>query len=122
MLGGTGFVGTGEDTGELPVMYTTDDGTANTGYHLKKGDTFMANIQLVNYNKVPKQVHVTWDLEWIPGTVGQDMKNALVSVTQCGGGIKTSTTGPTNTTSGKFYIMEDGKITRGRGHLHGIVY
>jgi len=118
MMGGTGFVGTGEDTGELPVMYTTDDGTANTGYHLKKGDTFMANIQLVNYNKVPKQVHVTWDLEWIPGIVGQDMKNALVSVTQCGGGIKTSTTGPTNTTSGKFYIMEDGKITRGRGHLH----
>jgi len=49
---------------------------------------------------------------------GQDMKNALVSVTQCGGGIKTSPTGPTNTTSGKFFIMEDGKITRGRGHLH----
>jgi hypothetical protein len=31
-----------------------------------------------------------------------------VSATSCSGMIKMSTAGPTNTTSGKFYLMEDG--------------
>jgi hypothetical protein len=49
----------------------------------------------------------------------QDTKVIVVSAT-CGGGmIKMSTAGSTNTTSGKFYIMEDGRIMGGRGHIHG---
>jgi hypothetical protein len=33
--------------------------------------------------------------------------------------IRMSQAGSTNTTSGKFYIMEDGRILGGRGHIHG---
>jgi hypothetical protein len=117
--GGTGFVGTGEDSADGMTLYTTEDGTRNTGYHIGKGDTFTANAQLVNYNKEPKQVYLTYDLEWVPGLVGEDVKGMLISVTQCGSQIKLSKSGPTNTTSGKFYFMEDGKILGARGHLHG---
>jgi hypothetical protein len=35
--------------------------------------------------------------------------------------IKMSTAGSTNTTSGKFSIMEDGRILGARGHMHGTV-
>jgi hypothetical protein len=52
----------------------------------------------------------------------QDTKTIVVSAT-CGGGmIKMSSAGSTNTTSGKFYIMEDGRIMGGRGHVHGRFY
>jgi hypothetical protein len=49
----------------------------------------------------------------------QEAKTIVVSAT-CGGGmIKMSQAGSTNTTSGKFYIMQDGRILGGRGHMHG---
>jgi hypothetical protein len=98
-----------------PLRYTSTDGTRNTGFHLNKGDTFLANAQLVNYNKEAKQVYITYDLEWVSGTIGKDVKGTLISVTQCGSPIRLSASGPTNTTSGKFYIMENGKILGARG-------
>lgn len=117
-MGGTAFVGTGEDNAGGMTMYTSTDGTRESGFHINRGDSFFVNAQLVNYNKAPKQVYITYDLEWIPGTQGQDMKNSLISISQCGPQIKLSASGPTNTTSGKFYLMEDGKIVGARGHLH----
>jgi hypothetical protein len=94
------------------------DGTAASGYHLNKGDNFFLNAQLVNYNKEDKQIYITYDTEWIPEVHGLDVKNSLISITQCGPRIKLAQTGPTNTTSGKFFIMEDGNIISARGHLH----
>jgi hypothetical protein len=50
----------------------------------------------------------------------QNAKTIVVSAT-CGGGmIKMSGGGSTNTTSGKFSMMEDGRIMGARGHIHGI--
>jgi len=119
LLGGTAFIGTGEDSSEGGAIYTSEDGTRNTGYHIGAQDSFTGWAQLVNYNKEAKKVYVFYDLEWVPGLVGDDVKTATLSAT-CGGspGIKLSQTGPTNTTSGKFYFMDDGKILGGRGHLH----
>jgi len=112
-------LGTGEDNADGLTLYTSTDGTRNSGFHLNKGDTFLANAQLVNYNKEPKKVYVYYDMEWVPGIVGQDLKGTLISVTQCGNPtIKLSSSGPTNTTSGKFYFMEDGNILGARAHLH----
>ncbi|KAF2675195.1 hypothetical protein BT63DRAFT_31242 [Microthyrium microscopicum] len=115
---GTGFVGTGEDSGDGPYMYTSMNGTSNNGYHIEKGDKFLANVQLVNYNKEDKQVYITYDLEYMPGKVGGDTKGILISATQCGTQIKMSQTGPATTTSGKFTFLEDGSIMTARGHLH----
>jgi hypothetical protein len=47
------------------------------------------------------------------------MKNIVVTATCGGGRIKMSEAGSTNTTSGKFYLMEDGRILGARGHIHG---
>ena len=120
MGGGTGFVGVGEDNGDSHYLYVTSNGKSNTGYHIGREDKFLANVQLVNYNPQPKRVYVTYDLEWVPGTVGQNTKGILISISQCAGrSIKLSQTGPTNTTSGKFTFTESGNIISARGHLHG---
>jgi len=119
LLGGTAFVGTGEDSTEGGAVYTSEDGTRNTGYHVGAGDTFTGWAEIVNYNKEKKQIYVYYDLEWIPGIVGDDVKTVTLTAT-CGGSpmIRLSQSGPTNTTSGKFYFMEDGNVLGARGHLH----
>jgi len=118
LTGGTGFLGTGEDSGDAGTNYTSADGKRNSGYHVGKDDVFTGWAQLVNYNKEPAQVYIFYDTEWIPGIHGDNVKGVTVSAT-CGAGmIKASTSGPTNTTSGKFYIMEDGRILGARGHIH----
>jgi len=68
---------------------------------------------------VSKQIYVFYDIEWVPGIVGDDVKTVTLTAT-CGGSpaIKLSSAGPTNTTSGKFYFMEDGNVLGARGHLH----
>jgi len=118
VTGGIGFVGAGEDSSDGGAVYTSANGTQNTGYHIGPNDKFNAWAQIVNYNKEPKDIYITYDLEWVPGIVGKDVKTVLLSVTSCGSAIKMSDRGPTNTTSGKFYFMEPGKVFRVRGHLH----
>jgi len=116
---GTGFVGVGEDSGDSPVMYTQRDGKINAGYYVDTGNTFTAQVELVNYNKESKNVTINYDLEYAPGKVGVNTKGMLISVTQCAGTrIKTSSTGPATTSAGKFTFLENGVIVGARGHLH----
>jgi len=124
LLGGTAFIGAGEDSAgsgssEGGALYTSDDGTRNTGYHIGAGDTFTGWAEIVNYNKSPKQIYVYYDLEWVPGIQGDDVKMVTLTAT-CGGSpaVRLSQNGPTNTTSGNFYFMEDGNVIGARGHLH----
>jgi hypothetical protein len=109
----------GEDSGDGPVLYTARDGSSKAGYWVAQGDVFMANIVLVNYNKEPKTVYVVYDLETSPEKPPANTKGMLISISQCAGRqIKVSTSGPTNTTSGKWTFLEDGHILAARGHLH----
>lgn len=120
ILGGTAFVGTGEDSADGLTLYTSEDGARDSGYHVGAKDSFTGWAQLVNYNKEAKKIYVYYDLEWVPGITGDDIKTATFTAT-CGTTpwISMSPSGPTNTTSGKFYFMEDGKVLGARGHLHG---
>jgi hypothetical protein len=52
------------------AMFTDTNGQLNTGYHIKSTDKFNFWAQLVNYNKQPAKVYVTYDIEWVPGLVG----------------------------------------------------
>ena len=121
LLGGTAFVGTGEDSAAEGAVYTSEDGTRDSGYHVGENDSFSIWAQLVNYNNATKSVYVTYDLEWVPGILGDDVKTATFTAT-CGTSpvIKLSESGPTNTTSGKLTFLENGKILGGRGHMHGL--
>jgi len=116
---GSKFMGTGDDQANIPVWYTSPDGKHNGGYHLGAADTIVMNIDLVNANTQAKEVYLTVDYEYLPGKVGSDTRDVLLSATGCGEpSIKISTSGPTNTTSGKYTFVEDGTIVFAKGHLH----
>jgi hypothetical protein len=116
---GSKFVGTGDDQANIPVWYTTRDGKHGGGFFIGPKDTFMMNADLVNYNAEEKEVFITMELEYLNGQIGSDTRDTLLSVTGCGNPtINIDPTGPTNTTSGKYTFVEDGKIIFAKGHLH----
>jgi hypothetical protein len=86
ITGGTGFLSNGEDSAGVNFlhehtlyvlkilqeqsMFTDHKGQLNTGYHMKAGQTVSFWAQLVNKNKTPAQVYVTFEQEWLPGLIG----------------------------------------------------
>lgn len=79
---GAGFVGGSEDTGE-PLMFTSQDGSYQSGFLVGPNDRFALATDLVNYNNVSKTVFVTMDLEFVDGHVGAEAVPNLISVTGC---------------------------------------
>lgn len=68
---GQSFIGTGEDTGAGFAVFSNE---AKSGYHMRKGDEVTAWAKLVNYNKEEAKVYLTYDLEWLEGLVGDDVR------------------------------------------------
>jgi len=116
---GSKFVGSGEDNNNVPVWYTTKDGSHSGGFHIGSSDSFAMNADLVSLNAGSSQVYLTMDMEYLPGKVGHDTQETLLSVETCGGQrLRTSATGPTNSTSGKYTFKQNGSIIVAKGHLH----
>jgi len=77
---GQSFLGTGEDSGGSWSTFTNKEATA--GYHMKKGDKITAWAKLVNYNKKPVDVYLTYDIEWKAGLVGDNVRYVLNILTE----------------------------------------
>jgi hypothetical protein len=109
-----GFVGVSDDNGNEPLIYGTKDGSIEGGYWVSKDDSFGVWADLVNLDKNPKKVYVTYDLEYLPGHVGADAQGSLISVTGCAARkIQAPSSGPANTTSGKFRFFNNGYLVNG---------
>jgi hypothetical protein len=107
---GAPFIGGSEDTGE-PLMFTSQDGTYESGFLVGKNDNFVLTTDLVNYNNVTKNIYVSMDIEWVNGHVGRDAIPNLISVTGCKlVEPKLSKDGPAVTESQKFPILVDGSL------------
>jgi hypothetical protein len=105
------FAVQGEDNGDSAILYTTQDGSFDSGFYVGRNDKFLLNSDLVNYNADTKKVYITMDVEYMPGRVGQDAFPNLLSVVGCKlSEPKISTTGPAETVSRKFPITVDGSI------------
>jgi len=116
---GSKFVGSGEDNNNVPVWYTPKDGSHDGGFHVGQGDSFSMNADLVNMNPETTKIYLTLDLEYVPGIVGTDSRESLLTVEACGGSrIRLSEAGQTNSTSGRYTFKENGAIVLGKGHLH----
>ena len=107
ILGST-FLGTGND--EAGVRYTSSAVKMKGGYYIK--DDYMAlQADVVNYNSGPRNVYVTFDIEYFPGKTGPDAASTLLTLTGCGlppGFIDPSPV--SNLTSDFFLVFEDGAI------------
>jgi hypothetical protein len=105
------FAVQGEDNGDAAILYTAQDGTFDSGFHVGAKDRFILNTDLVNYNTEDKKIFITLDVEYVDGKVGLDAQPNLMNVVGCKlAEPKISTTGPTETISRKFPILVDGSI------------
>lgn len=74
---------------------------------------------LVNYNNETRNVYLTWDLEYVPGIIGQDSTPNLMSVTGCKmAQPNLNKTGRAVTLSKNFPVLIDGTIISAKGHMH----
>lgn len=109
------FIDRGEDSGETDTIFTSHDGTYNSGYQITKPPTISVQYDLVNYEKTAKQLHLELEYEWVDGIVGKDAGHTLKSVS---GSPKVSESGPAVSQSGKMSVTKDTNIMWARGHLH----
>jgi len=116
---GSKFIGSGEDNNNVPVWYTNKEGKNNAGFHIGPSDSFSMNADLVSLNTASTQIYLAVELEYLTGRVGSDSAETLLSVDSCGGQkLRTSTSGPTNSTSGRYTFKQSGSIILAKGHLH----
>lgn len=108
---GAPFIGQGEDNGDSAIMFTSRDGSYDSGFQVGMTDQFFLQSDLVNYNEDTKQVYITIDFEYVDGHVGELVAPNLLSVTGCKLlEPKTSPKGPIDTDSQVFPILVDGTI------------
>jgi hypothetical protein len=75
------FTGRGEDGAAVDMLFTSNDGKFNSGYHLGKDDYVLIQSDLVNYSNVTKNVFVTYEYEYVEGFQGISAITAMLSVT-----------------------------------------
>jgi hypothetical protein len=80
-MGGSKFVGSGEDNNNMAVWYTNKEGGHNGGFHINSRDRFFMNADIVSLNEQRSQIYITAELEYLPEIVGADTR--CVSLTEC---------------------------------------
>lgn len=75
------FTGRGEDGGPVNMLFTSEDGKFNSGFHLGKEDRILVQSDLVNYKNESQSIYLTLDYEYVPGFQGTQAITTLLSVT-----------------------------------------
>lgn len=127
---GSEFLAQGDDSGSTgSILFTSKDGTYQSGFLVGANDKILQQVDLVNYNAESKKVLIKYEIEYVDGHVGSDAAAALMSVTGCNNqgqaseghsshgaptppksSINLNNTGIAITESPQFPITADGKI------------
>jgi len=115
-LVGAQFNNRGQDSGGMETLYSTPDGSFNSGYHFGLLPILRIQYDLINYSNEPKEVYLELMLEYVDGILGVDTGTILKSVDDCGQADNLVVNG---TTKGKEVVMtSDTTIVWASGHLH----
>jgi hypothetical protein len=105
------FTGFGEDQRNAPILYTSRDGTFNSGFHLLSKSVLLLQMELVNYSDDAKGLYTTIEYEYVDGIHGQAVVPNLIPVTGCKlTSPNINMTGPAETVSEEFAVLVDGTI------------
>jgi hypothetical protein len=98
--------------------YTPRDGKTKSGYYLKN-DGIAVQAEVIKYRYTDQKVHLTMDVEHVPGKYERDAMSTLLTVTGCseasGWFIKSK---KSRSESGEYPMFQDGTIISVCGHLH----
>jgi len=65
---------------EFQQWFASPDRTnVESGYYISPNDHFMAQIEMINYEKVQKQIYLQFDYEYVKGKVGKESTMAILS-------------------------------------------
>lgn len=113
MIPFTTMTGFGEDQRNgSPMLYTTEDGSYDSGFHLLPTSTLAVQMELVNYSNVTKNLFTTIEYEYVEGIHGQPVVPNLIPVTGCklATSPNVNMSGPAETVSKDFAVLVDGTI------------
>jgi hypothetical protein len=117
------FMAGSEDVGG--GIFTTPDGTLNSGYYIGKQDDLIMTGDVVNLANVTQHVYAAAEIEYVEGRAPDLMEASILmtNVGQCDGdmGIFQAPEGQTKfTVNGTdMDVLNDGYIITSKGHLHG---
>ncbi|TID18223.1 ATP synthase subunit beta [Venturia nashicola] len=108
-----GFVGAGGDNGNSPFMYYDPASPKGviTGYHMRSSTLFSTNVVLVNKSQKQQAIKVNYELEYIPGSKGENVQSALISAS-----VIPKANGKSR--SGVLVWEKPGNFIFAKGHLH----
>lgn len=114
VLGGLGaayFIDRGEDSGQTDTIFTSPDGTFNSGYQINSPPSITISYDLVNYKDEPRKLQVELEYEYVDGIVGKDAGHTLTSVA---GAVQLNG----KSVSRPMKVSRPSTIMWARGHLH----
>ncbi|KAF2664073.1 hypothetical protein BT63DRAFT_460373 [Microthyrium microscopicum] len=121
---GSYFGGSAAD-GTQPALFTSPDGTFNSGYFLGKNSKVMLSAELVNYSKKPKVIYHVTEVDYLPGDTKDIMDTSvgIMSVNQCDDIPNPFLSAPAGKKafemkSKQITILKDGYMIQRRGHMH----
>jgi hypothetical protein len=120
------FMAGSEDVGG--GVFTTSDGSFNSGYYIGKEDMLIMTGDVVNLSNFTKHVYASAEIEYIEGRVPGmlDASILMTNVGQCDGdmGIFQAPEGETrfSVNGTDMDVLNDGYIITSKGHLHGASY
>jgi hypothetical protein len=119
-MGGSKFIGTGDDQASIYTYYSPQDVKLDTGYYVQPSYSFSMNAALVNEESVKKDIYITMEIEYLKGKVGGDTRDVLLMGGPCTRPMQVNTSEKiaTTTQSGNYFFKEDGTIVFAKGHLH----
>jgi hypothetical protein len=108
-----------------PSIFSTPDGSFNSGYYLSKSSKVIMSAELVNYAKEQKNIYAVTEVDFIPGSPAgiMDTTVGIMSVTQCDRLPNPFLRGPDSQKVFEFRskgitATMDGYILQRRGHMH----
>jgi hypothetical protein len=73
------FVNRGEDSGDGDTIFTSPDGTYNSGFHVPV-TRFLIQYDIVNYNPEAEDVYIDVEIEYVDGIQGKNAGQVLKGV------------------------------------------
>jgi hypothetical protein len=105
---------------DFTQFYTTPDGKFPSGYYVKDNN-FMMQTEIINYKKTEQKVYVEIEVEYMPGKIGGDAEQGVLSAVGCDGNNliwKPAKNSTGKITTDGYEIYRDGHIILARGHMH----
>ena len=73
-----------------PLVFASKDNQQKSGFFVRKNDRVTSSMEVINYDKVDKEIYLSLDYEFVPGSMPTgylDTGFGLINIDGCGGNV-----------------------------------